>query len=130
MHPGVNRLVTALLLVAGLIKLYPLVGVISASQLAALYKMPFEHPDLVILMRHRAVLFGLLGALILAAAFRPALRPMAIVAGNISALSFILLALQTGHYSDGIRFVMSADVVVLLCLLAAAALGRRQAGNR
>jgi hypothetical protein len=121
----VSRLIILLLLIAGLLKLYPLIGVLSAAQLAALYGMPFDNPDLVILMRHRAVLFGLLGGLILASAFRRALRPMAIGAGIVSALSFILLAVQTGDYGNDIRFLMRADVVVLLCLLAAHTLGLR-----
>jgi len=43
-------------------------------------------------MRHRAVLFGLVGALVMAAVFVPSYQPMAFVVGFVSVLSFFVLA--------------------------------------
>ena len=67
-----RRIVAVSLLIAGIIHLLPLTGVLCAAQLERLYGLPFGQPDLLILMRHRALLFGLLGGLLVAAAFRPA----------------------------------------------------------
>ena len=69
-----SKLIAVLLLVAGVIHLLPLVGVLGGERLNALYGIALDEPNLQILMRHRAVLFGLLGALLVAAAFNPALR--------------------------------------------------------
>jgi hypothetical protein len=58
----------AMLLIVGIIHLLPLSGVLSAHRLQILYGIVIEDPNLEILMRHRAVLFGLLGAFLIAAA--------------------------------------------------------------
>ena len=80
--------VSVMLLVVAVIHLLPMVGVLGAARLAALYGVALEDPNLVILMRHRAVLFGLLGALMALAAFRPSLQLLALAVGGVSVLSF------------------------------------------
>ncbi len=113
--------VSAMLVVVGVIHLMPLSGVLGSERLAALYGLSFDQPDLAILMRHRAVLFGLLGAFLLLAAFRPALQPLALVAGFISVVSFLCLAWSVGNYNAQVGRVFAADVVALVCLVIAAA---------
>ncbi|MFP5357992.1 MAG: phosphopantetheine adenylyltransferase, partial [Gammaproteobacteria bacterium] len=88
------------------------------------YGLPFSEPNLAILMRHRAVLFGLLGLFLVVAAFWPAVQLAAVLAGLVSVLSFLWLALATGGYNAQLARVVVADGVALVCLLvAAAALG-------
>jgi hypothetical protein len=58
----VQSLVSAMFLVVAIIHLLPVSGVFGAKRLAALYGISFNDPNQAILMRHRAVLFGLLGA--------------------------------------------------------------------
>lgn len=74
-------LISATLLIVAVIHLLPLVGVLGAPRLTALYGISFDDANLAILMRHRAVLFGLLGAFLAFAAFRPTLQPLAFLAG-------------------------------------------------
>ena len=50
-----KKICTVLLAGAGLLNIYPLVGVLSASHLTDLYGSNFESPDIQTLMRHRAV---------------------------------------------------------------------------
>ncbi len=114
-------IVSAALLVVGIIHLLPLSGVLGGARLAALYGLPFDDPNLVILMRHRAVLFGLLGLFLVLAAFRPALQPLAFVAGFASVLSFLYLAWSVGGYNAQVGRVFAADVVALVCLVIGAA---------
>lgn len=111
----------AALVVAGLIHLLPVSGVLGGERLAALYGLALDDPNLQILMRHRAVLFGLLGAFLLLAAARPAWQPLAYVAGLVSAGAFLLLAWSVGGYNPLIGRVVLADVVATACLLAGAA---------
>ena len=121
------RISSAMLIVVGVIHLLPLPGVLGAGQLARLYGTVIEVPDLIILMRHRAVMFGLLGALLVAAAFRAELRCVAYVAGFVSVVSFLAIAWSVGGYGPAVGRVVAADVVALVLLLAAFVIDRRAA---
>lgn len=114
-----NRAISILLGVVGVIHLLPLSGVLGAERLAALYGLPFDDPSLQIMMRHRAVLFGMFGAFLLFAAFRTELRIIAIGAGLASTLSFLWLSWSTGGYNSAIARVVMADVVAVACLVVA-----------
>ena len=63
-----NWLLVPALSFFGVFALLPLAGVLGAGRLSALYGIAFEEPNLVLLMRHRAVLFGLLGVFLAIAA--------------------------------------------------------------
>lgn len=106
-----------MLVVVAIIHLLPLSGVSGSERLAALYGLSFGEPNLAILMRHRAVLFGLLGAFFLLAAFRPGLQGIAFAGGFASVLSFLYLAWSTGSYNSQIARVVAADVIALACLV-------------
>lgn len=110
-------IVTAMLILVAVIHLLPLSGVLSSERLAALYGLSFTEPNLEILMRHRAVLFGLLGAFLLYAAFHPALQMYALIAGFVSVVSFLYLAWSVGGYNEQLGRVFIADVVALIGLI-------------
>ncbi len=112
-----RHLISAMLVVVAIIHLLPLSGVLGGARLAALYGTAFDEPNLAILMRHRAVLFGLLGAFLLYAAFRPDLQPIAFIAGCVSVLSFLYLAWSVGGYNAQLGRVLAADLVALVCLV-------------
>lgn len=109
--------VSAMLIVVGVIHLMPLSGALGSERLAALYGLSFDQPDLAILMRHRAILFGLLGAFLLLAAFRTELQTIALVAGFVSVASFLYIAWSTGNNNAQLGRVVAADVVALACLV-------------
>ncbi|MFM8781991.1 MAG: phosphopantetheine adenylyltransferase [Gemmatimonadota bacterium] len=108
---------SAMLVVVGLIHLLPLSGVLGGGRLSVLYGLPFDEPNLAILMRHRAVLFGLLGLFLCVAAFRPAWQTIAVVAGVISVVSFLWRARAVGGYNASGARVGVGDVVALACLV-------------
>ncbi len=112
-----KHIVTVMLVIVAIIHLLPLSGVLGSERLASLYGLVFDDPNLEILMRHRAVLFGLLGAFLLVAAFRPALQVFAFVAGFVSVLAFLWLAWSVGGANAQIARVVTADAVALVCLL-------------
>ncbi|MBL8525513.1 MAG: phosphopantetheine adenylyltransferase [Betaproteobacteria bacterium] len=116
-----KTIIAAGLIVAGIIHLLPLSGVLGAERLATLYGIPFTDANLAILMRHRAVLFGLLGALLVAAAFKPSLQPIALIAGLISVVSFLWLASAYDKINPAIERIVIADWIALGCLLVSTA---------
>ncbi len=114
----VERAISGLLLVVAVIHLLPITGFFGADRLASLYGIEITDRNLEILMRHRAILFGILGAFIAYAAFKPALQPMAFIAAFASLASFFYLSLSVGDFSDSIRKIVVADVVASVCLMA------------
>lgn len=110
-------LVSAMLVVVGVIHLLPLSGVLGSERLASLYGLQFNEPNLEILMRHRAVLFGLVGAFMVFAAFKPAYQTVAFIGGFISVVSFFYLAWSVGGYNAQLGRVFIADVVASVCLV-------------
>ena len=110
-------IVPAMLLAVGIIHLLPLSGVLSATRLFDLYGITFDDPNLEILMRHRAVLFGLLGIFLLSSAFLPSLQLAALITGFVSVVSFLYLAYSVGGYNDQVNRSVIADKAALVCLL-------------
>jgi uncharacterized BrkB/YihY/UPF0761 family membrane protein len=109
--------VSAMLLVVGVIHLLPLSGALGGERLLSLYGLPFDEANLEILMRHRAVLFGLLGAFMVFASFKPAYQTAAFIAGFVSVVSFLYLAWSVGGYNERVGRVFIADVIAVGCLI-------------
>jgi len=103
----------------GLINFAPVLGVISASKLESAYSVVLSSNDLVILMRHRALLFGILGAFILYAAFVPLYQPPAMIMGAVSMVGFAILTWSVGGYNADIGKVLFMDILGIVFLLAA-----------
>ena len=127
-----SKLALSLTLAAvGAIHLVPVAGVLGAEALATLYGLPAGDTNLMILMRHRAVLFGLLGGLLLYAAFRPAYQALALIGGFVSVAAFLWISWQTGPHNAAIARIVRADLLALALLVVGAALWLRLqlAGN-
>ena len=110
-------IIPAMLVAVGIIHILPLSGVLSATRLFDLYGISFDDPNLEILMRHRAVLFGLLGMFLLSSAFLPNLQLAALITGFVSVVSFLYLAYSVGEYNDQVNRIVIADKAALVCLL-------------
>ena len=117
-------LISFLFIIVGIIHLMPLTGAFGGEYLSGLYGLSFADPNLQILMRHRAVLFGLLGTFFIFAAFQATYQPLAFIAGFISILSYLALALSIGGYNAELGRVFYADLVALACLVIALMLYR------
>jgi hypothetical protein len=70
-------------------------------------------------MRHRAVLFGLVGGSLLASAFYPPLRAVGYAVGFASMLSFLLIAWLVDGYSVQLQRVVFMDLVGIASLAGA-----------
>ena len=113
---------TTLIVLTGLINLLPVSGVISATRLRILYGIAFEDRNLLILMRHRAILFGIVGGLLIASAFHLPLRQVGLAVGLVSMLSFVLIAWLVGGFNAELRRVLVADLIASAALVLSALL--------
>ncbi len=114
-----QKLWTFLVLIAAAINLAPVLGAFAPERMTALYGVDLGDPNLQILMRHRAFLFGLVGTLLVVTAFHPPLRTVGYAIGFASMLSFVLIAWLVGGYSTNIQRVILADAVGIAALTGA-----------
>lgn len=106
------------LLVVAAIHLLPLIGTLGVNKINLLYGLSISNdPNLEILMRHRAVLFGLLGAFMAFSAFNTQFQLIAFIVGFTSVLSFLWLSWSVGGYNAEITRVFTADIIALACLI-------------
>ena len=109
-------IVPATLVLVALIHALPIMGVLGAAKLSQLYGIPVEEANLELLLRHRAILFGLLAAFLVYAAFRPELHRIALGAGFVSVISFLVLAQPSASLNAALTTVVRADWVALVLL--------------
>ncbi len=114
-----NLLVTISLIIVGIIHVVPAIGVLGNQQLAMLYGLTLSDHNLSLLMRHRAVLFGLLGGLLIVMAFRSTLHWPALFIGLIATASFVLLALDYQKLNEQVARVVTFDFVCVVILIVA-----------
>ncbi len=119
-----NGLVVTALLLAGLVHLLPASGVLGGSQLVQLYGQAAADPALQLLLRHRALLFGLLALLCLASLALPDWRLPALLLATASVAGFLLLAGAPSLLTPALRRVFWVDALLLPLLLAALTLQR------
>lgn len=118
----VTQLVRLALLVAGIVHVLPLVGVLGAARLHALYGVAVADAQLLVLMRHRALMFGVFGFLLLAAVFAPALRDWMLPLAWLSTSGFVVLGMNE-PLVNAMRRVMWVDAA-LAALLTVACIAR------
>ncbi len=114
-----KHLWTVLVLVAVAINLAPVLGAVSGERMSAFYGVDLTDANIRVLMRHRAVLFGIVGGVLLASVFDSSLRILAYVVGFVSMLSFLVIAWLVGDYGAGIRRTILLDLVGVVALAGA-----------
>jgi len=120
-----HRIVAVILVAVGLLHLYPAVGVFGPGRLQALYDIGSQDADTLLLLRHRAVLFALLGIALISGGVHVPWRWPALIAGLVSTLSFVILAFPLSDNSAAVTRVFWSDVVASAALIFAAILALR-----
>ncbi|MBL8949269.1 MAG: phosphopantetheine adenylyltransferase [Myxococcaceae bacterium] len=110
--------VPALVVVASLVQFPPLAG-LSTAALPKLYGIAPPDPTLALLLRHRAVLLGLVGAVLIAGAVHPAWLPLALAVGLTSKLSYLALFALTKERNAHVTRVARVDAVSSALLVVA-----------
>lgn len=117
-----KTIVSVILVIVGIVHLIPLKGVLGSDWILELYGISGLDRDLELLIRHRAVLFGLLGVFLILSAFIQQYQMIAIVAGVISTSSFIILSWLIGKPNELIGQVVMIDWVATALLFIAGVL--------
>ena len=101
----------------GAIHFAPIIGVLGNEQLLALYHVDISATggaasnDLLLLMRHRAILFGIIGSFIICAAFNRPMQFWALISAQINIFSFIALCLLNGNVNESLNKIMLMDIL-------------------
>lgn len=106
--------------VAALVQLLPVLAAFDARWLGKLYGLPALDAMTTLLLRHRAVLLGLVGMALAAGALSPKLRSLSLVLGLVSKLSFLVLAARAPPLTPLVARVARVDVVTASLLVLAA----------
>lgn len=112
-------IISSILFILAVIHLLPVVGVLGSDSLTRLYGVSASDSNTEILLRHRAVLFAIIGLFLLLSVFKSEYQPIAICFGLISVASFLLLAWSIEGLNSEISRVVKVDWVALVLLLVA-----------
>ncbi len=106
------------LFIAGLINFVPFFLVFLPEKMDTSYGISVPNADYELLLRHRAVLFGIIGGLLFYSAFTKKYYDLTTLVGLISMISFLVLFFTIdGKINDSLMTVMRIDVFALLQLL-------------
>ena len=106
------------LFIAGLINFVPFFIVFFPEKMTSSYGINIPNADFELLLRHRAVLFGIIGGLLLYSALTRKYYDLATLIGLISMVSFLLLFFRIdGKINDSLTTVMKIDVFAIIQLL-------------
>lgn len=100
----------------GIINLLPVIGVISNNQLTTLYGIEVDAADLSLLLRHRAVMLGVIGLLLLVCVWDKNLRIAAATSAMASMLCYIGLAFGTEVVNEQLLRVAWVDMIAVAVL--------------
>ena len=118
----IDRALSAALVAAGLVHLIPAIGALGAGALERVYGVAPADPTLLLLLRHRAVLFGVLGAFMMAGAFAEPLRWWSVGVALLSMCSFVALAWADPGLGAPLVRVLRIDLGLTAILVVTSAL--------
>lgn len=107
------------LFVAGVINLFPSLLAFLPEKIAKSYGIEIPNANYELLLRHRAILFGIIGGLMIYSALVKKHYELSTIAGLFSMTSFIILYFIIGKdINQELKKVMMIDVVatIILCI--------------
>jgi len=114
-----NKAYLLLLCLVGLINFIPVIGVISLEKVNQLYGLSASDNNLALLLRHRALLFGIVGGVIIYSVFNAQYQNLAMVLAALSMVGFMVLSMLIGGTNEELLKVFKADIAGVLLLIAA-----------
>lgn len=114
-----NKIYLTLLFVVGVINFLPIIGMLSLGKINQAYGLNVTDNNLEILLRHRALLFGLIGGFIIYSVFKPQHQMAAITLAAISMFGYLYFFWSVGGSNSALLNVAKIDIigVVLLCVV-------------
>ncbi len=114
-----SKLVAAALVAVGVLHLMPILGVLGVARLQALYGVTIVDQNLEVLLRHRAIFFGMLGGLMLFSVYCRMYRTLALGLGLVSLVSFLVLCSMVDGLNEKLNRIFVIDSAALLILVIA-----------
>lgn len=105
------------LLITGIVHLLPFSFMILPGQLQKSYGVDMTDPNLQLLLRHRALFFGMIGGFLLYSVIKKRYYGLASFLGLVSMGSFVLLYYTIGGINTQLRDVMLIDIYLFFPLL-------------
>lgn len=109
-------LVTCLYFIIGFINFIPIVGVFGQDVLSELYGVSVTDPSLVVLMQHRALMFGIVGGVVILACFMESIRVLASAMAGASMAGYMVLVWRAGDVTEELQKVFNIDLVAIFLL--------------
>lgn len=107
-----------ILFIVGVINFIPSMLAFFPARIASAYGISVPNVDYELLLRHRAVMLGIVGGLLLYAAFSKNYYGLVTVIGLISMVSFLVLFYgSNGMINEPLTKVMKIDAVAIALLL-------------
>lgn len=120
-----NKIYLSLLFLVGLINFLPIIGIVSLDKINQSYGLSLEDNNLAILLRHRALLFGLIGGFIFYSLFNPQHQVVAITLATVSMLGYLYFFWSIGEANAALLKVAYVDIIGVVILFIAIALKRQ-----
>lgn len=114
-----ERCLQFVLLLAAIIHLAPVTGLAGAEALQRLYGVDLTDPATLMLMRHRAVLFALVGLPLLIGVFLPAWRAPALAGALLSLGAFLGLAATLPSLNPALLRAVRIDIGLIALIVPA-----------
>lgn len=108
------------LFITGIINIIPSVLAFLPDKIPTSYGIDKLDSNLELLLRHRAILFGIIGGCMIFSALSKRYYEISVIAGLVSMASFVVLYFLANKYiSPELRKVMLTDVAAIVILSAA-----------
>jgi hypothetical protein len=117
-----NKIYLSLLFLVGVINFLPIVGMLSLDKINQAYGLSVTDNDLEILLRHRALLLGLIGGFVIYSVFNPHYQIAAIILAAISMLGYLYFSWSIGGGNPALVKVAQIDIIGVVLLLVAVVL--------
>ena len=105
------------LLIAGGINILPAILTFSPEKLSRSYGIEIPNADFELLLRHRAVLFGIVGGIMIYSAISKKYYSISVTIGLVSMISFVILYFLIGGINADLGKIMKIDLVAILVLV-------------
>lgn len=99
------------------INLLPSLVAFAPSKISKLYGIDITDPALITLLHHRAVMLGIVGGVLAAAIFMPSIRWVALCAGTVSMMSFIVIAAMNNELGGSLSRIALVDAIGIPIIL-------------
>lgn len=117
-----NKIYLALLFLVGVINFLPIIGMFSIEKINETYGLSVSDNNLAVLLRHRALLFGLIGGFIFYSVFNPQYQTAAIILASVSMLGYLYFFWSIGESNAALLKIAQIDMVGLVLLAMALAI--------